>query len=138
SVIDVVDLPGTYSLLARSPDEAVARDEVLGRMPGEAAPDVIVIVLDAANLERNLFLATQILDTGRPCVVALNQADLAVEQGVRIDVAELSRRLGVAVVPTNGRTGQGRDALADAILSGGKRARPIGLAIPDFALEPAA
>jgi ferrous iron transport protein B len=131
SSVDVVDLPGAYSLLARSPDEAVARDEVLGRIPGEAAPDVVVIVLDAANLERNLFLATQILDTGRPCVVALNQADLALERGMRIDVAELSRRLGVAVVPTNGRTGQGRDALVQAILAGGRKAAPTALELPD-------
>jgi ferrous iron transport protein B len=130
SVIDVVDLPGAYSLLARSPDEAVARDEVLGRMPGEPAPDVIVIVLDAANLERNLFLATQILDTGRPCVVALNQADLALARGLSVDVEELSRRLGVAVVPTNGRTGQGRDALVEAVLAGGRRARPIAIEVP--------
>ncbi len=137
-VIDVVDLPGSYSLLARSPDEAVARDEILGRMHGEPAPDVIVIVLDAANLERNLFFATQILDTGRPCVVALNQADLAFDRGVRIDVAELSRRLGVAVVPTNGRTGQGRDALAAEILAGGKKAAPLGLDLPAPLTESAA
>jgi ferrous iron transport protein B len=138
SVIDVVDLPGAYSLLARSPDEAVARDEVLGRMPGEPPPDVIVIVLDAANLERNLFLATQILDTGRPCVVALNQADLALSRGVSIDVAELSRRLGVAVVPTNGRTGQGRDALVEAILAGGRKASRVAMEMPPAIGEAAA
>jgi ferrous iron transport protein B len=131
STIDVVDLPGSYSLLARSPDEAVARDEILGRMPGEPPPDVVVIVVDATNLERNLFFATQILDTGRPCVVALNQADLAVERGVKIDAAALSERLGVAVVPTNGRTRQGRDALAEAILAGGRRGRPLALQMPE-------
>jgi ferrous iron transport protein B len=136
--IDVVDLPGAYSLLARSPDEAVARDEVLARFPGEAPPDVVVIVLDAANIERNLFLATQILDTGRPCVIALNQADLAIEKGIRIDIAELSKRLGVAVVPTNGRTGQGRDALADAIVAGGKRAPQMALEFPPPVREAAA
>lgn len=131
SVIDVVDLPGAYSLLARSPDEAVARDEVLGRMPGEPAPDVIVVVLDAANLERNLFLATQILETGRPCVVALNQADLAMEKGVRIDAAALSERLGVDVVPTNGRTGQGADALTKAVLAGGRAGKALALELPE-------
>ena len=135
--IDVVDLPGAYSLLARSPDEAVARDEVLGRMPGEVPPDVVVIVLDATNVARNLFLATQILDTGRPCVVALNQADLAIERGVRVDVEELSRRLGVAVVPTNGRTGQGRDALAEAIAAGGRRAPQLALVFPPAVAEAA-
>ena len=136
--IDVVDLPGAYSLLARSPDEAVARDEVLGRFPGEPAPDVVVIVLDAANIERNLFLATQILDTGRPCVVALNQADLAIERGLKFDVEELSRQLRVTVVPTNGRTGQGRDALADAIVAGGKRAPQMALEFPPEVREAAA
>lgn len=136
--IDVVDLPGAYSLLARSPDEAVARDEVLARFPGEPPPDVVVIVLDAANIERNLFLATQILDTGRPCVVALNQADLAIERGLRIDIEELSRRLGVAVIPTNGRTGQGRDALAESILAGGRRAPQLALEFPPAVVEAAA
>jgi ferrous iron transport protein B len=130
--LDVVDLPGAYSLLARSPDEAVGRDEILGRIAGDPAPDVVVVVVDASNLERNLFLATQILDTGRPCVVALNQADLALERGITVDVEELSRRLGVPVVPTNGRTGQGRDALAAAIAAGGRRAKPVQL---DFAIE---
>ena len=128
STLDLVDLPGAYSLLPRSPDEAVSRDEILGRIAGEAQPDVVVIVADASNLARNLFYATQILDTGRPCILALNQADLALERGVRVDADELSRRLGVPVVPTNGRTGQGRDALAEAILTGGKR--PAGLALP--------
>jgi ferrous iron transport protein B len=136
--IDVVDLPGAYSLLARSPDEAVARDEVLGRMKGEPPPDVVVIVLDAANIERNLFLATQILDTGRPCVVALNQADLAIERGVKVDVDALARRLGVPVVPTNGRTGQGRDALAEAIVAGGRRAPQLALQFPAEVQEAAA
>jgi len=135
--IDVVDLPGSYSLLARSPDEAVARDEILGRIAGDPPPDVVVAVVDASNLERNLFLATQILDAGRPCVVALNQADLALERGVRIDVEELSRRLGVPVVPTNGRTGQGRDALADAVVSRAKRPRPKELALAASVIDAA-
>jgi ferrous iron transport protein B len=138
SAIDVVDLPGSYSLLARSPDEAVARDEILGRIAGDPAPDVVVVVVDASNLERNLFLATQILDTGRACVVALNQADLALERGVRVDVDELSRRLGVAVVPTNGRTGQGRDALVEAVLAGGRRPKPLDLAPPAEVVDAAA
>jgi ferrous iron transport protein B len=137
STIDVVDLPGSYSLLARSPDEAVARDEILGRIAGDPPPDVVIVVVDASNLERNLFLATQILDTGRACVVAMNQADLALERGVTIDVGELSRRIGVPVIATNGRTGQGRDALAEAVAAGGKRPRPLELDLPAAARDEA-
>lgn len=125
SSIDVIDLPGTYSLLPRSPDETVVRDELLGRLSGGARPDVAVVVLDATNLERNLFLATQVFETGIPAVVAVNQCDLALARGVRIDPARLSAALGVPVVATCGRTGQGRDDLAAAIASGGARARDI-------------
>src|SRR6185503_5658303 len=107
SPVEVVDLPGTYSLLPRSPDEQVVRDQLLGRTAGDPAPDVVVVVLDATNLERSLFLASQVFELGRPAVAALNQVDLAVERGVKVDADELARRLGIAVVPTCGRTGQG-------------------------------
>ena len=130
SVAELVDLPGTYSLLPRSPDEAVARDEILGRIPGESPPDVVVVVVDASNLERNLFLATQVIESGRSVVIALNQVDLALERGVCVDADALSRALHVPVVVTSGRTGQGRDALADAIMKGGGRGRPLDLELP--------
>ncbi|MCG3136006.1 MAG: Fe(2+) transporter FeoB [Planctomycetes bacterium] len=126
--IQVVDLPGTYSLLPRSPDEQVVRDELSGRGPDGAAPDVVAIVVDATNVERNLFLALQIFETGIPCVVALNQCDLAAERGVLPDVAKLEAALGVPVVPTCGRTGQGRDELAAAVA--GRARRGI---VPDIA-----
>lgn len=136
--MEVVDLPGSYSLLPRSPDEAVVRDELLGRVRGDPRPDVVVIVLDATNLERNLFLATQVLDLGLPAVVALNQCDLALARGIRVDPERLSEALGVQVVPTCGRTRQGRDALASAIAAGGRRGNPFPIVWPRAVSEAAA
>jgi ferrous iron transport protein B len=107
---DVVDLPGTYSLNAISPEEVIARDHLLS---GET--DVVVVVLDAANLERNLYLATQILEMEVPAVVALNMVDVAVRRGEHIDIADLSEVLGVTVVPTVARTKEGLDQLRSAI-----------------------
>jgi len=109
-VWNVVDLPGTYSLYAVSPEEALARDYLL---TGQA--DVVVLVIDAANLERNLYLVTQILETGVAAVVALNMLDVAERRGDRIDVGRLARLLAVPVVPTVARTGRGIDALKQAV-----------------------
>src|SRR5437763_6331108 len=84
---DLVDLPGTYSLAPRSPDEMVAVDLILGQQPGESRPDAVVTIVDASNLERNLYLVTQVMELGVPIVVALNMIDVAEGQGVRIDAA---------------------------------------------------
>ncbi|MEO0558645.1 MAG: ferrous iron transport protein B, partial [Bacteroidota bacterium] len=113
--VEVIDLPGTYSLTPRSLDERVAYDVLTGRMEGEAAPDVVVCVVDATNLERNLYLSTQILDLGLPVVVALNMMDAAEEAGLAIDADALAERLGVPVVPLVARRKQGMDALVDAL-----------------------
>src|SRR5437016_8616660 len=83
---NLIDLPGTYSLAARSPDEMVAVDLLLGQCPGENRPDVIVAIVDASNLERHLYLTTQLLELGTPLVLALNMIDVADAQGVRVDV----------------------------------------------------
>ena len=88
---DIVDLPGTYSLAPRSPDEMVAVDVILGQQVGEARPDVVVTIVDASNLERNLYLTTQVMELGVPVVVALNMIDVAQAQGLRIDVPRLAR-----------------------------------------------
>jgi ferrous iron transport protein B len=96
----IVDLPGTYSLRARSPDEAVTRDAVLGRLPGEPAPDVILCVADATNLGLVLRLALELKTTGRPVVFVLNMIDIAERQGIEIDVDALSRALGAPVTAT--------------------------------------
>lgn len=108
----VVDLPGTYSLYALSPEEAIARDYLLGGEPG-----VVVIVVDASNLERNLYLATQILEMDVPSILALNMVDVAARRHERIDTTLLSARLGIPVIATVARTGEGIDDLRSAIAS---------------------
>src|SRR5437588_957989 len=95
----IVDLPGTYSLSPRSPDEMVAVDVLLGRRDDQPMPDAVICIVDASNLERNLYVVSQILELGRPTVVALNMIDVAEGRGLKIDVARLSARLGVPVVP---------------------------------------
>jgi len=98
--LSVLDLPGTYSLRARSPDEAVTRDAVLGRLAGEAEPDVVVAVADATNLRLVLRLILELKAVGRPMVLALNMYDIAQRQGLRIDIDGLSRELGCPIVTT--------------------------------------
>ncbi len=98
--VKVIDLPGTYSLRARSPDEEVTRDVVLGRMDGEPVPDAVVFVADATNLRQNLRLVLELKKLGRPIILALNMMDAAVRQGLAVDASELSAELGMPVVPT--------------------------------------
>ena len=114
--VTLVDLPGCYSLIARSPEEEVAHDTLTGRMGGAAA-DAVVVVVDASNLGRNLYLCQQIGELGIPWIVALNMMDLARERGLEIDCPRLSERLGVPVVPVVSVTGEGVETLAAAILS---------------------
>ncbi|GIW98444.1 MAG: ferrous iron transport protein B [Pirellulaceae bacterium] len=97
--VTLIDLPGTYSMAARSADEKVAIDVLLGRLPDVPSPDVLVVIVDATNLDRNLYLFTQIRELGKPTVLALNMWDRVEASGIQIDVQELSRRLGVPVVP---------------------------------------
>lgn len=98
--VQLVDLPGTYSLRARSPDEEVTRDVVLGRFAGETAPDVIVCVADATNLRLVLRLVLELKNVGRPMVLALNMYDIAQRQGIRIDLEGLSQALDIPIVTT--------------------------------------
>jgi ferrous iron transport protein B len=114
--IDLVDLPGIYSLLPKSPDERVTLDVLRGRLEGVREPDCVVAVVDATNLERNLYLATQVLDLGLPTVVALTLADVADGKGILIDTAELSRRLGCPVIRVVAPTRDGIAALVEAIV----------------------
>jgi ferrous iron transport protein B len=106
----IVDLPGTYSLVSRSKEEAIAFEVLSGRTE-TLNPDVVVIVLDASNLERNLYLALQVMELGRPIVIALNMMDVAEGLGLSIDADRLSARLGVPVVPVVASKGVGVDAL---------------------------
>ena len=118
--VELVDLPGLYSLSAASPDEQVVTDALAGNIAGDRRPDAVLLVVDATNLLRNLFLASQVAELGLPVVLVLNQADVAKEQGLRIDTDLLSRRLGgVPVVLTSAWKGEGvaeiRRALARAL-----------------------
>jgi ferrous iron transport protein B len=98
--LSVLDLPGTYSLRARSPDEAVTRDAILGRLAGETRPDVLICVADATNLRLVLRLILELKQVGRPMVLALNMYDIAQRQGLRIDLEGLARELGCPIVTT--------------------------------------
>jgi ferrous iron transport protein B len=101
--INIVDLPGTYSLTAYSPEEIIARDFII-----EECPDVVINVVDATNLERNLYLTVQILELNVPVVIALNMTDDLQREGAKIDLDQLSQLLGnVIVVPTTANQGKG-------------------------------
>ena len=113
SPAELVDLPGAYSLSTHSPDEQVAVDEILGRR-GDP-PDAVVVVVDAGAIERGLYLALQVVETGVPVVVALNMVDEAEAAGMAIDAGRLGEWLGAAVVPTVAPAGKGLDALRAAI-----------------------
>ena len=111
----VLDLPGTYSLAPRSPDERVTHDVLYGRAAGEKRPDLVVCVVDATNLRRSLRLVLSVKRLGLPCVVAVNMQDLAKARGLKVDAAALSRELGLPVVATVGTRGGG-DADLRALL----------------------
>ena len=113
--IDLIDLPGTYSLRPRSPDERIVRDVLLGLNGDTPPPDLVVFVLDATGLDRHLYLALQVIEIGRPVVVALNMMDAAKAQGIEVDVAALERLLGVPVLPVSARTGEGLPRLREAM-----------------------
>jgi len=109
--LSVLDLPGTYSLRARSPDEEVTRDAVLGRLAGETPPDVVVCVADATNLRLVLRLVLELKAVGRPMVLALNMYDIAQRQGLRIDLERLRVELGVPIITTVATRKRGIDDL---------------------------
>ncbi|WP_269219370.1 ferrous iron transporter B [Brevundimonas vesicularis] len=113
--MSVLDLPGTYSLRARSPDEEVTRDAVLGRLAGETPPDVVVCVADATNLRLVLRLILELKAVGRPMVLALNMYDIAQRQGLRIDLERLRAELGVPIITTVATRKRGIDDLVVAI-----------------------
>jgi len=113
--IRVVDLPGTYSLLARSPDERVTADAVAGRS-ALGVPDLAVVLVEAAALSRSLYLLAQVARAGTPVVVALTMTDVAASRGIRVEPSRLSELLGVPVVALDPRDGRGTDALARAVV----------------------
>ncbi|WP_455236686.1 ferrous iron transport protein B [Veillonella sp.] len=107
-----IDLPGTYSLTARSLDELVARNVIVNDNP-----DVIVNVLDASNLERNLYLAAQLLELEKPMVIALNMSDVAEDMGIKYDLKKMAEMTGATIVSTVGRTNIGTKELLEATVS---------------------
>ena len=114
-VLQIVDLPGTYSLRARSPDEEITRDVVLGRLQSDVNPDLIVCVGDASNLRLALRLALELKRVGRPVMLSLNMMDIARKRGVEIDLGRLSRELGLPVIQSVAVRRGGTDALLGEI-----------------------
>lgn len=113
--VELVDLPGAYSLDASSPDEEVTRDVVIGRQQGERLPDALLLVLDATNLDNHLRFALQLIDLGAPVVVALNMIDLARRDGLTIDTGRLAAELGVPVIETVAVRRRGLDEVKEAL-----------------------
>jgi ferrous iron transport protein B len=111
----LLDLPGAYSLSPHSPDEKIATDILLGRLDHTPPPDTVICVVDASNLERNLYLISQIIDCGIPIVIALNMVDVAENDGVFVDANKLASVLGVKVIPTVATRGAGVGQLKQAI-----------------------
>ncbi|TPG10679.1 ferrous iron transporter B [Rhodanobacter glycinis] len=114
-VLQILDLPGTYSFEANSPDEQITRDVCAGTYPGEAAPDLIICVADATNLRLHLRFVLEVKRLGRPVVLALNMMDTARQRGIVIDVPELQRRLGLPVVETIAVKRGGAKALIERV-----------------------
>ena len=109
--ITVIDLPGTYSLTAYSIEELIARDFII-----KEKPDVVVDIVDALNLKRNLYLTTQFKELGTKMVIALNMSDVAEKNGIDIDAKNMSQLLGAKVIPTVGHKNRGKKELLDAVI----------------------
>jgi len=109
--IELIDLPGTYSLSAYSAEEIIARDFII-----DEKPDAVICVVDASNLERNLYLTVQLLELGVPVIVALNMSDQAAARGLQINADELGKSLAAPIVPTVGSRGLGIDDLRAEVM----------------------
>ena len=120
----VIDLPGLYSLDAATSEERIARDVIRGERDGIAKPGVVLLILDATNLERNLFLAGQVVEMGVPVVAALNMVDAAEASGLEVDADKLAEELGCPVIPTVARRGDGMVELRNALVKAIEAAAP--------------
>jgi len=134
--VRLVDLPGAYSLSALSPDETIVADVLLGRQEGEPPVSAVLAIVDATNIQRNLYLVSQILELGLPVVLALNMIDLADSRGIRIEAGEISKQLGVPVVPVCASRKSGlpeiRAALTAVVVSPAPPLRPTVPEFPDI------
>src|SRR3954463_15188433 len=117
NAITVLDLPGTYSLSPQSLDEQISRDVLFNRLPEVPPPSLVVVVVDASNLQRNLYYATQIIELGYPTILALNMIDVARTNGLEIDEALLSQELGVPVYALVASSGEGIATLREGIMA---------------------
>ena len=117
TTVRVLDLPGTYSLSPNSLDEQISRDVLLNRLPELPPPDLIVLVVDGSNLQRNLYYTTQVIELGHPTLIALNMVDVAENNGYRIDEKKLSEALGVPVMPVVASSGAGVPELRAKIIA---------------------
>jgi ferrous iron transport protein B len=113
--VNVIDLPGTYSLISRSPDELIAMEVLRGLRADTPAPDIVIVVVDASNLQRNMYLVSQLIELGRPLVIALNMMDIAERRGLKISAESLEKELRVPVIPVVGHRRKGIDELKKAI-----------------------
>ena len=129
--VDIVDLPGTYSLISRSPDEQVANQVLRGLRSDVRPPDVVIVVVDASNLQRNLYLVSQLIELGRPMVVALNMMDVAAAPRAARLAGKAQNELGVPVVAVVGYKKKGIDALKAAI------SKAVVAPLPDWPLPQA-
>jgi ferrous iron transport protein B len=128
--VELVDLPGTYSLAPRSPDEMVTVDVLLARRSDEPPLDAVVCILDASNLERNLYLVSQVRELGLPLILALNMTDVARSRGIELEVNELAKRLGAPVVELVAHRKQGLErlrAVIGEVLSGATPKKPASV-----------
>ncbi|MRR31301.1 ferrous iron transport protein B, partial [bacterium] len=131
--IRLLDLPGTYSLNPQSLDEQISRDVLLGRLAGQEPPCAAIVVVDASNLHRNLYYATQVIELGYPTIVALNMMDVAEQIGQKVDTRRLGELLGVKVVPLVASTAQGIPELQAALVATLRAGTPLpGKLFPDL------
>ena len=128
--ITILDLPGTYSLSPKSLDEEVSRDILFHRLADVPAPALVVVVVDASNLERNLYYATQVIELGYPTILGLNMTDVAEQNGHTVNAAALAKELGVPVLPLIASEGEGVAALTQEIAATLGRTRASGAAVP--------
>lgn len=134
--VTILDLPGTYSLSPQSLDEQIARDVLFHRLGEVPPPDLVVVVADASNLQRNLYFVTQVIELGYPAIVALNMVDVAQENGQEIDAARLGQSLGVPVVPLVASRGEGVEELRRRLI-GAAQAPPEPVTPKQFYALPA-
>ncbi|MAX26575.1 MAG: ferrous iron transporter B [Phycisphaeraceae bacterium] len=113
--VNIVDLPGLYSIAGATDEERISRDVILGQAPGMAKPAAVIVVLDATNLERNLFLISQVIELKVPTIAVLNMIDLARRDGLNIDADKLTAELGCPVVPVSARSGEGIEQLKQVL-----------------------